>query len=192
VKLSFPIASILGDVAVARAESIGVPMAVAFSNQNAELIYFGKMEGALPASRDIAIQKAYTSAALRLTTQALGRLAQPGETLYGIQHVLPGHVVLFGGGLPLSDGNGVIGGVGISGGTVEEDIIVADTVREMLDKMVRLHDRLVPLLPDALKCTQSARRFSQRLMIALEQFGADFIPEWKDVLVGAVLLAGER
>jgi hypothetical protein len=61
-----------------------------------------------------------------------------------------------------------------------------------LDKMVRLHDRLVPLLFDALKSTDAARRFSQRLMVALEQLGADLISEWKAVLAGAVLLTGKR
>lgn len=191
MKLTYPVASVLSDVAVARAGSIGVPVAFAFSNANADLICFGKMEGSLPASSDIAVQKAYTSAALRLSTQDVGRMAQPGGTLYGIQHIKAGNIVLFGGGLPLSDGHCVIGGVGISGGTVEEDMMVAEAVRDKLNRMVRLHGQLAPLLPGTVKSVQLARRFSRNFVSALEQVGGDFIPEWTDVLAGAVLLAAE-
>jgi len=192
VKLTYPVASILGDVAVDKAASIGVPMVIAFTNDNADLIYFGKMEGALPASGDIAIQKAHTSAALRLSTQAVGRMAQPGEALYGIQHLMNGNIVLFGGGLPLLDGERVIGGVGISGGTVQEDIAVAEAVRDILDQMVRLHGQLAPLLLDTLNSETRARRFGQSLTAALEPLGGGLLPAWRAVLAGAVLLAVER
>ncbi len=192
MKLTYPVASILGDVAAARAESIGVPMVIAFTNENADLIYFGKMEGSLPASGDIAIQKAHTSAALRLSTQAVGRMAQPGESLYGIQHIMNSNIVLFGGGLPLLDGKRVIGGVGISGGTVKEDISVAEAVRDTLDQMVGLHDQLAPIIPDMIKNVTPARQFSQSLVAALERIGGDYIPGWMEVLTGAVLLAAEQ
>lgn len=192
MKLTYPVSSILGNVAVARAEAIGVPMVIAFTNDNADLIYFGRMEGSLPASSDIAIQKAYTSAALRISTQAIGSMAQPGEALYGIQHIMSNNIVLFGGGLPLFHGNRVIGGVGISGGTVEEDITVAEAVRDKLDQMVRLHSQLAPFLPDTVKSTKQARRFSQSLVAALEQSGQTFIAEWIDVLAGAVLMAAGK
>lgn len=192
MKLTYPVSSILSAVAVAKAESIGVPMVIAFTNDNADLIYFGRMEGSLPASGDIAIQKAYTSAALRISTQAVGIMAQPGEALYGIQHIMSNNVVLFGGGLPLLDGNRVIGGVGVSGGTVEEDIAVAEAVREVLDKMIQLHCQLAPFLPETVKSEKQARRFGQSLVAALEQSGLAFIAEWMEVLVGAVLLASEQ
>lgn len=191
-KLTYPVASILSDIAVVRAESIGVPMVIAFANENADLIYFAKMEGSLPASTDIAIGKAYTSAALGLSTRALGRMAQPGQALYGIQHSTTTKIVLFGGGLPLLDDEHVIGGVGISGGTVEEDIMVADAVRDALGQMIRLHGRLAQLLPDTLKNPKAARQFSRILMTALEQTGVDFIPGWMDVLAGAVLLSAQK
>lgn len=192
MKLTYPVSSILGNVAVARAESIGVPMVIAFTNDNADLIYFGRMEGSLPASGDIAIQKAYTSAALRISTQAIGTMAQPGEALYGIQHSMSNKVVLFGGGLPLFDGNRVLGGVGISGGTVEEDIAVAEAVRDVLDQMVQLHRQLAPFLPDTVKNAKLARQFCQSLVSALEQSGQDHIAEWIDALAGAVLMAAEK
>jgi uncharacterized protein GlcG (DUF336 family) len=191
VKLTYPVACILSGVALARAEAIEVPMAIAFTNDNADLIYFGKMEGSLPASSDIAIQKAYTAAALRLSTQTVGRMAQPGEALYGIQHIMASNIVLFGGGLPLLDGKHVIGGVGISGGTVDQDIAVAEAVVDVLDRMVRLHGQLAPLLPKEVKNARLARGFTQSLMAALEPPGGKFLPEWRDVLAGAVLLAAE-
>ena len=60
------------------------------------------MQGALPVSGNIAVNKAYTAAALRLPTHEVGRLAGPGQTLYGLQHATDRPIVLFGGGLPLT------------------------------------------------------------------------------------------
>jgi len=138
MRISYPVARILCSVAEAEASRIGVPMAMAVTDENGCLLFFGRMDGALPAASEIAMGKAFTSAALRLPTEEVGRLAQPGEILYGIQHTHGGRIVLFGGGLPLTLQGKVVGGIGISGGTVEEDLLVARPVVATLERMEAL------------------------------------------------------
>lgn len=191
MKLTFPIACILSDFAAIKAESIGVPMVIAFADENANLIHFGRMQGALPASGDIAIKKALTSAALRLSTQAVGQLAQPGKELYGIQHVMSGSAVLFGGGLPLSYGERILGAVGVSGGTTKEDVAVAEAVRDMLGQMVRIRDQLAPILPAGFRNIKNIHDFKRKIASVLEQTSEIFIPDWIGIIAGAVILAAQ-
>jgi len=135
--LTLPLARLLGDLADAPAAAVGVPVTVAIVDGEAGLVYLARMDDALPASRDLAVAKAQTAASLRMATDEVGRLAQPGAPLYGIQHVQPGRVVLFGGGLPLRLGGTVVGGIGVSGGTVEEDVQIAGSVVDALAEMER-------------------------------------------------------
>jgi ATP:cob(I)alamin adenosyltransferase len=135
--LTLPLARLLGDEAEAEAAAVGVPVTVAVVDGEAGLVYLARMDDALPASRDLAVAKAQTAASLRMATDEVGRLAQPGAPLYGIQHVQPGRVVLFGGGLPLRLGGTVVGGIGVSGGTVEADVQIAGSVVEALAEMER-------------------------------------------------------
>jgi ATP:cob(I)alamin adenosyltransferase len=86
-----------------------------------------RMDQALLGSIAIARGKAFTAAALRLPTETVGELAQPGAMLYGIENTHPGKLVLFGGGIPIFHNERVIGALGVSGGTVEEDIAIAKT-----------------------------------------------------------------
>ena len=148
MKISYSLARILGSIAEGEALRLGVPIATAVADPEGGLLYFGRMDGSLPASTEIAIGKAYTAAALRMTTHELGKLAQPGEILYGIQHTYPGKIVLFGGGFPLRLQRKVVGGIGISGGTVEEDMRVAEPVVEALAQMESLSEWIGKLLPD--------------------------------------------
>ena len=135
--LTLPLARLLGDEAEAEAAAVGVPVTVAVVDGEAGLVYLARMDDALPASRDLAVAKAQTAASLRMATDEVGRLAQPGAPLYGIQHVKPRRVVLFGGGLPLRLGGTVVGGIGVSGGTVEEDVQIAGSVVAALAEMER-------------------------------------------------------
>jgi uncharacterized protein GlcG (DUF336 family) len=191
VKLTFPVASLLSRVAEVEAEAMAVPMAIAFADDTADLIFFGKMTGALPASGDIAVNKAYTAAALRLATHEVGRLAEPGQTLYGLQHATDRRIVLFGGGLPLTADGRVIGAVGISGGTVDQDLMVAETVREVLDRMVGIHHQLAPTLPGGLATPHQTRWFGRHLAAALELEGVPLPDGWVDEVTGALLLLGK-
>ena len=73
----------------------------------------------------VAKNKAYTAVALKMPTHELASLAQPGQPLFGIHNADDGRVVIFGGGFPvLSDGK-IVGGIGVSGGSVEDDMACA-------------------------------------------------------------------
>lgn len=79
------------------------------------------MDGAFLVSFDVALKKAYTSVAVKMSTMELSALAQPGGTFYGVDKMDGGKIVIFGGGVPLKSEDTIIGGLGISGGTGEED-----------------------------------------------------------------------
>ena len=84
------------------------------------------MDGAFLVSFDVALKKAYTSVAVKMSTMELSALAQPGGTFYGVDKMDGGKIVIFGGGVPLKSGDTIIGGLGISGGTGEEDHSLAE------------------------------------------------------------------
>lgn len=84
------------------------------------------MDGAFLVSFDVATKKAYTSVAVKMSTKELSALAQPGGTFYGVDKMDNGKIVIFAGGVPLKVGDTIIGGLGISGGTGEEDHSLAE------------------------------------------------------------------
>ncbi|NPV69145.1 MAG: cob(I)yrinic acid a,c-diamide adenosyltransferase [Firmicutes bacterium] len=108
-----------------RAQELGLPVVVAVVDGAGHLLALERQEGALIASIDIAWKKAHTAAALKLPTHTVAKLAQPGEPLFGIEATNEGRLVIFGGGFPLFSGEQVAGAVGVSGGTVEQDMEVA-------------------------------------------------------------------
>lgn len=79
------------------------------------------MDGAFLVSFDVAVKKAYTSVAVKMSTMELNALAQPGGTFYGLDKMEGGNIIIFGGGVPIKAGDTIIGGLGVSGGTGEED-----------------------------------------------------------------------
>ena len=84
------------------------------------------MDGAFLVSFDVAVKKAYTSVAVKMSTMELSRLAQPGGTFYGLDKMEGGNIIIFGGGVPIKAGDTIIGGLGVSGGTGEEDHSLAE------------------------------------------------------------------
>ncbi|MDT8899688.1 cob(I)yrinic acid a,c-diamide adenosyltransferase [Anaeroselena agilis] len=114
------------DAAESKAAEIGVPMVIAIVDQGGNLVAQHRMDGALLASISIALDKAYTATALKMTTEQAAALAQPGQMLYGINTTDGGRMVVFGGGLPIVADGVVVGGLGVSGGSVEDDIRVAN------------------------------------------------------------------
>src|SRR5437763_9748817 len=97
-------------------------MNIAVVDDGGHLIAFARQDGAILASIDIATRKAQTSALMKMTTADLGELAKPGGPLYGIE-VTNGGLVIFGGGIPLHDeDNDLAGAIGVSAGSVEQDI----------------------------------------------------------------------
>lgn len=110
-----------------KAQEIGVPMVLAVVDQNGDVVEARRMDDALIVSVTLAPHKAYTAATVRLSTEDLAVAAQPGASLYGIDVNLP-KITLIGGGIPLKKNGKVVGAVGVSGGSVEQDILVADAM----------------------------------------------------------------
>ncbi len=104
---------------------MGVKAVVAVTNRGGRPVAVHCMDDSYIASYEIALGKAYTSVALKMSTAALKELAQPGGELYGIQHTNGGRIVIFGGGVPIVRDGEVIGGLGISGGSEAQDTALA-------------------------------------------------------------------
>jgi uncharacterized protein GlcG (DUF336 family) len=112
--------------AVAKAQEIGTKMNIAVVDAGANLKAFGRMDGAWLGSIDIAIRKARTARFFDMNTGQIGQLSQPGGPLFGIEHS-NGGLISFPGGIPLLNKGGmVVGGIGVSGSTVENDHLVAE------------------------------------------------------------------
>jgi uncharacterized protein GlcG (DUF336 family) len=117
------------------AENIDVPMCIAVMDDGANLVAFHRMDDALLASIDIAQNKAYTAVTIELDSATVGDLAQPGEELYGIGGTNDGRIVTFGGGIPLESDGEVVGAVGVSGGSVEEDLACAQAMVDTFESL---------------------------------------------------------
>ncbi len=109
-----------------KAEEIGVMQNIAVVDAGNRLVAFAHMDGAWLGSIDIAQNKAYTARAFDMETKTLGKMSQPGEPLFGIHASNDGKIIIFAGGIPLKQGGAVVGAIGVSGGTVEQDQEVAE------------------------------------------------------------------
>jgi uncharacterized protein GlcG (DUF336 family) len=111
--------------ATKKAAELGTRMDIAVVDAGGNLKAFVRMDGAWLGSIDISIRKARTARWFDMNTGEIGKLSQPGGPLYGIEHS-NGGLITFPGGVPLKDGKGiVVGAVGVSGSTVENDHAVA-------------------------------------------------------------------
>lgn len=112
--------------AEAKAAEIGQPMNIAVADAGGNLVSHVRMDGAWLGSIDISINKAFTSRAFDIQTKDLGDNAQPGNQFYGIHASNHGRIMIFAGGLPLSRDGQVVGAIGVSGGSGEQDQSVAE------------------------------------------------------------------
>ena len=111
--------------AIKKAASLKTHMCIAVVDSGANLKAFHRMDDAWVGSIDIAIKKAKTAVFFGMPTGQIGQLSQPGSPLYGIEHSNDG-LITFPGGLPIVDEDGVlVGAIGVSGSTVENDDAVA-------------------------------------------------------------------
>ena len=112
--------------ATARAQAIKVPVNIAVVDAGGNLKAFARMDDAFIGSIDIAERKARTARYFNMSTRDLGKAAQPGQPLYGIEATNHG-LAIFAGGVLLTDKKGtIVGSVGVSGGSVDEDENVAE------------------------------------------------------------------
>lgn len=116
-----------------KAAAIGVPMVITVVDDGGNVKAQHRMDGSLLAGIAISYEKAYTSIAIQSSTENAASSVLPGQSLYGLQDTHPGKFCLFGGGIPVRSGDGhtCIGAVGVSGGTVEQDIAVAKYILEL-------------------------------------------------------------
>ena len=116
------------------AEQIGLPYNIAVVDAGGALLAFVRQDGGKIGSVDVAIDKARTARLFDMDTSDLAPLAQSGGPLFGIDQTNAGKVVIFGGGLLVRSGNDIIGSVGASAGTVEQDVVVASAAIAALEK----------------------------------------------------------
>jgi uncharacterized protein GlcG (DUF336 family) len=112
--------------AIEKAKKIGQPMNIAIVDAGANFVAFMRMDGAWLGSIDIAINKAFTARAFDITTLELGRNSQPGDQFFGIHASNHGRVMIFAGGVPLKVNGQIVGALGVSGGSGEQDQAVAE------------------------------------------------------------------
>ena len=108
------------------AVSVGKKAVVAVCGPDGNPIAVHVMDGAFLVSFDVAVKKAYTAVSVKMSTMELGKLVQPGQTFSGLEQIEKDKLVFFGGGVPLFAGDKLVGGLGISGGTGEEDHDIAE------------------------------------------------------------------
>jgi uncharacterized protein GlcG (DUF336 family) len=112
--------------ATRKAEEIKQPMNIAVVCAGGHLLAFERMHGAWIGSVDIAQKKAWTSRAFDIETGALGTLSQSGDQFFGIHASNDGKIMIFAGGIPLKSEGKVVGAIGVSGGSGEQDHSVAE------------------------------------------------------------------
>lgn len=133
-RMTLSAAKELASAVEAKAAEMGVKAVVAVSDAGGNAILVECMDDAFLASYDIAVQKAYTVVALKMPTKQLAELAAPGGSLYGIQFTNAGKIVIFGGGEPLSFAGRILGGLGVSGGTAEQDTALGEYGKSYFEK----------------------------------------------------------
>ena len=111
------------------------PSVIAVCTPDGNPVAVHVMDGSFLVSFDMAVKKAYTSVAVKMSTMELSRLTQPGQTFYGLGK-MSDNIVIFGGGVPLKVGDTIIGGLGISGGTGEEDNSLAEYGLQVLNEVL--------------------------------------------------------
>ncbi|MBE7023241.1 MAG: heme-binding protein [Clostridia bacterium] len=120
----------------AKAKTMGLNIVAAVSNEAGRPIAIECMDNSYIASFDVALNKAYTVVALKMSTKKLSTLAKPDGPLYGIQHTNGGQIVIFGGGDPLIYHGKIVGGLGVSGGSEEQDTALSAYGASCLDEIM--------------------------------------------------------
>ena len=108
-----------------KATEMGIPYNIAVADAGGGLVAHVRMDGAWLGSVDIAINKAWTARAFDMSTEDIAHITQSGQQGFGLNTTNDSKVVIFGGGIPIKRDGAVIGAVGASGGSVEQDIAVA-------------------------------------------------------------------
>lgn len=123
--------------AIEKSEDLNLKMNIAVVDAGANLVAFARMDDAWLGSLDISIKKAKTARFFDMNTGEIGKLSQPGGSLYNIEHS-NGGLITFPGGIPIKNEDGeIIGAIGVSGSTVENDHTVAQAGVDSFDSIVQ-------------------------------------------------------
>lgn len=120
-----------------KAKEMDMRVVIAVSDASGRPVAVHCMDGAYHGSFDVALNKTYTSTAFQMPTSKLARLCQPGQDLYGLQFSNEGKVMILGGGEPLLIGKTMIGALGVSGGSAEQDTQLAAYGKDMLKEVIK-------------------------------------------------------
>ena len=126
MEIDLALALLMTEAAKAKAIEIGAPMSIAILDAGANLLTFNRMDGAELAGPNLAVDKAYTSVTNRIATGELRSRVAPDGDLPGMNANGNGRYIAFAGGIPCWDGNQVVGAIGVSGGSWDEDQICAE------------------------------------------------------------------
>lgn len=135
MEMTLDLALRLIEAARGKAREIGVPMVIAVVDTGGNMIALQRMDDALLASINIASNKAYTAVAVKMPTHELAKVSQSGQPLFGIHTTDDCRIVIFGGGFPLKANGVIIGGIGVSGGSVEQDMDCALSAVRLLEQL---------------------------------------------------------
>ncbi len=124
-KLTLDDARVMMAAAETKALDIGVDMDIAVTDDSGSLLMFHRMDGARITSIDVAISKAFTAAGARRSTRAYGEISGPGGPAFGIHVSNQGRFMIVAGGLPVFVDGQIVGGIGCSSGTPDQDEVVA-------------------------------------------------------------------
>ena len=125
------------DAAMTKAKEISAPMSIAVLDHGANLLAFSRMDGAELAGPNLAVDKAYTSVTNRIATAELRARFAPDGDLPGMSANGNGRYIAFAGGIPCWDGDRVVGAIGVSGGSWEEDHVCAEAAIAVYDEAAR-------------------------------------------------------
>jgi uncharacterized protein GlcG (DUF336 family) len=109
-----------------KAQEMKWPMNIAVVDEGGNLVSHVRMDGAWIGSIDISINKAFTARAFDISTKELAANSQPGDQFFGIHVSNRGRIMIFAGGIPLKRGGKIVGAIGVSGGSGEQDQTVAE------------------------------------------------------------------
>jgi uncharacterized protein GlcG (DUF336 family) len=111
---------------LAEGKQISIPFSVAVVDAGDRLVAFERMDGADLVTVDLARDKAYTALVNRMPTRDLGPIVQPGTEFYGYDSLSAGRMIVFAGGMPLERDGVLVGAIGVSGGSADQDQQAAD------------------------------------------------------------------
>lgn len=136
-KMTLSLAEALAKCVEDKAREMGVNAVVAVSDESARPVLVHSMDDAYIASFDVALKKSYTVVSLKMSTAELKPLANPGGSLYGIQFTNDNQIIVFGGGDPLKVNGKIIGGLGVSGGSEEQDTALSAYGASVFNEIIK-------------------------------------------------------